>query len=99
MRTNSVSAFSSTLPVPVFAPPVLAGQHLRWTFRRGARALTCEVTLATAPGASCEVKVIPEWNAAAAHVEPTVTAMSALCRHAEIASRLREAGWSLVSRA
>lgn len=71
--------------------------RLRWTFLRGTRAITCEVALA-GEGARCEVHVIPGWDAPSAHVESADSPISALWRHAQIAKRLREAGWSLVAR-
>lgn len=71
--------------------------RLRWTFLRGTRALTCEVTLPAA-GTWCQVQVIPGWDVPSTHVESIDTAASALCRHAEIAKQLREDGWSLVAR-
>jgi hypothetical protein len=65
---------------------------LRWVFRRGVDVLTCAVE-AAADRTSCHVCVLPHWNLSIATVERFDAPASALRRHAEIASRLREAGW------
>jgi hypothetical protein len=65
---------------------------LRWVFHRGADAVTCAVE-ASGSGASYDVCVLPHWNLSQATVEHFDVAASALQRHAEIASRLRHAGW------
>jgi hypothetical protein len=64
---------------------------LRWVFHRGADALTCAVE--AGGRASYDVCVLPHWNLAEATVEHFDIPASALRRHAEIASRLRQAGW------
>jgi hypothetical protein len=43
--------------------------------------------------ASYDVCVLPHWNLSEATVEHFDTPASALWRHAEIASRLRQSGW------
>jgi hypothetical protein len=65
---------------------------LRWVFYRGGHALTCAVE-ATADRSSYDVCVFPHWDVSLGTVENFAAAGSALRRHAEIASRLREAGW------
>jgi hypothetical protein len=69
---------------------------LRWIFRRHTEMLTCEVD-ATA-GDRWDVCVVPHWNVAGAVIERFDAPISALERHAEIARRLREAGWSVIDR-
>jgi hypothetical protein len=64
---------------------------LRWVFHRGDDALTCAVE--AGGRASYDVCVLPHWNLSEATVEHFDAAASALRRHAEIASRLRQAGW------
>jgi len=66
---------------------------VRWVFRQGSDVLTCAVEAAV-NRASYEVCVLPHWNLAAATVEHFDAPASALRRHAEIASRLRHAGWA-----
>ena len=65
---------------------------LRWVFYRGPDALTCAVET---PGdrSSYDVCILPHWNLSVATVEHFDAPASALRRHAEIASRLRQAGW------
>src|SRR4051812_26136973 len=65
---------------------------LRWVFHRGPDVLTCAVETA-GHRASCDVCVLPHWNLSVATVERFDAPASALRRHAEIASRLRDAGW------
>ena len=65
---------------------------LRWVFHRGGHALTCAVE-AAADRSAYDVCIFPHWNLSLAAVERFVGPGSALQRHAEIASRLREAGW------
>jgi hypothetical protein len=61
-------------------------------FHRGADALTCAVEAAS-DRASFDLCILPHWNLAVATVEHFDAHSSALRRHAEIAARLREAGW------
>lgn len=68
------------------------GPTLRWVFRRGSDALTCAVETAVARS-SFDVCVLPHWNLAVGTVEHFNVPEGALRRHAEIASRLRQAGW------
>lgn len=65
---------------------------LRWVFHRGAESLTCAIETAASP-TSYDVCILPHWNLEVASVEPFPVAKSAMRRHAEIASRLRQAGW------
>jgi hypothetical protein len=64
---------------------------VRWVFHRGNAAVTCAVE--AAGRASYDVCVLPHWNLSEATVEHYDAPASALCRHAAIASRLRQAGW------
>jgi hypothetical protein len=65
---------------------------LRWVFHRGGHALTCAVE-AVGDRSSYDVCVFPHWDLSLGTVETFAAAGSALQRHAEIARRLREAGW------
>jgi len=70
-----------------------SGSMLRWTFRRGRREITCEVR--TDAGAyPFGVHIIRGWDPRRPIVELSATPVHALRRHAGIAMRLREAGWS-----
>jgi hypothetical protein len=64
---------------------------LRWLFRQSDRVLTCGITRAEAV---FEVMTVPHWDIKRASVERFSCAKAALQRHAEIASLLRESGWS-----
>lgn len=66
---------------------------LRWVFRRDTETLTCEVDAA---GNRWEVCIVPHWDVAESVIERFDTPLSALERHADIARRLRDAGWSVV---
>ena len=65
---------------------------LRWVFHRGGHALTCAVE-AAADRSTYDVCVFPHWDLSLGTVESFAAAGSAVQRHAEIAWRLREAGW------
>jgi hypothetical protein len=65
---------------------------VRWVFHRGADDLTCAVEASSGRG-SYDVCVLPHWNLSEATVEHFDVPASALRRHAEIASRLRQSGW------
>ena len=65
---------------------------LRWVFHRGPDALTCAVE-AAGGRSSYDVCILPHWDLSLATVEHFDAPASALRRHAEIASRLRLAGW------
>lgn len=65
---------------------------LRWVFHRGGNVLTCGVE-AGPDRSSFNVYILLHWNLSVAMVERFTAPASALRRHAEIASGLREAGW------
>lgn len=67
---------------------------LRWVFRRQDRFVTCE--LDATPRGQYEVCVIPHWNVQASVVEDRPDVMTAVERHAQLARRFREAGWTVV---
>jgi hypothetical protein len=67
---------------------------LRWVFHRGTDTLTCEVDAARRH--HFDVCVIPHWDLAASSIERFDDAITAFERHADIARRLREAGWTSV---
>lgn len=71
--------------------PAETARVIRWDFVRAGHALTCEVD---ARGAGhYDVCVVPHWDVSASVVESFDREFRALERHAEIALRLREAGW------
>jgi hypothetical protein len=67
---------------------------LRWVFHRGTSTLTCEIDASRQH--HFDVCVIPHWDVAASSIEGFDDAVSAFERHADIARRLREAGWTSV---
>lgn len=69
---------------------------LRWTFTRGAAAITCELAANGLGG--YYICVVPHWNVAAAAVEQHDAVLPALRRHADLARLLREDGWTLARR-
>ena len=64
---------------------------LRWVFRRNGQAITCEIDANPAP--AFEVSLVPHWNVSASAIERFDGAHDAFLRHAEVARRLRDAGW------
>ena len=69
---------------------------LRWIFRKGDQSLTC--LLQRSAASSYDVGIVPHWDVSSAVIEKTPTSIRAFCRHAEIAMRLRAAGWLVVAR-
>jgi hypothetical protein len=67
---------------------------LRWIFVRGTNAVTCEIRV-NGPH-SHDVCVLPHWNLSSAIVDRYDRPARAFRRHAEIAQRFREAGWTLI---
>ena len=70
---------------------------LRWVFIRGDQALTCEINAHT-NRRSFVVRVLPHWNINDAASRLVTGPTNALTLHAQIASRLKESGWRVVSR-
>ena len=66
---------------------------LLWVFRREFDAITCGVDISAS--GRCEVRTVPQWDPSLAVVEPFERAADALQRHAEVAKRLREIGWTV----
>ena len=85
MMTNTMT----NKPGPLSTEPACI---LRWVFHRGPDALTCAVE-AAGGRSSYDVCILPHWDLSVATVEHFDAPASALRRHAEIASRLRLAGW------
>src|SRR5687767_7872121 len=67
---------------------------LRWVFQRENDMLTCEIGARS--GNLYDVSVVPHWNVDASIIEQFDAPLSALCRHADIARRLRDTGWTVV---
>lgn len=68
---------------------------LRWQFRFRNRLVTCGVSRSGASGYS--VVTVPHNNVKKATIEIYTDLVSALRRHAAIASDLRASGWSIAS--
>ena len=68
---------------------------LRWQFRLRNRLVTCGVSRSGARGYS--VMTVPHHNVKQATIEIYKDLMTALRRHASIASELRASGWSIAS--
>jgi hypothetical protein len=66
---------------------------IRWILRRDSRAITCELDRRS--DRSYEVCVMPHWDPSAAMIERFDAATPALLRHADVARRLREHGWTV----
>jgi hypothetical protein len=75
--------------------PDKRNEFLRWQFRLRNRLLTCGVGKSDAAGYS--VVTVPHNNVRNGTVEIYKDLVSALQRHAAIASRLRADGWSIAS--
>lgn len=69
---------------------------VRWVFQRDRETLTCGVDFTSQR--SYEVCVVPHHDVNATVIESFDSSLSALKRHADIALRLREAGWSVMDR-
>ena len=65
---------------------------LLWVFRRDGDAITCGVVAASG---GYEVRVVPQWDSSLAVVQRFDRPADALRRHAQIARRLREIGWTV----
>ena len=68
---------------------------LRWQFRMKNRLLTCGI--AKTPAAGYSVVTVPHHNVHKGTVEIYQDLVSALQRHAAIATALRADGWSIAS--
>lgn len=64
---------------------------LRWVFRRQHHAITCEID--ARGDRTFEVCLVPHWDVSASTIERFDAVHRALERHAELALRLRDAGW------
>jgi hypothetical protein len=69
---------------------------VRWIFERNGNAITCEIDMNDEH--TCEVAVIPHWDAASSVVEHFDGPMGAMERHAELAVALLEEGWTVTDR-
>jgi len=82
-------------PSPVHRTPT-AIPLVRWIFERNGNAITCEIDMNEKH--TCDVAVIPHWDAAASVVEHFDGPMGAMERHAELAVALLEEGWTVTDR-
>ena len=69
---------------------------VRWIFERNGDAITCEIDMNN--GRTCDVALIPHWDAAASVVERFDGPMRAIERHAELAVALLDEGWTVTDR-
>jgi hypothetical protein len=67
---------------------------LRWTFRREAEAVVCEMGL-TGEDREYEIRIPAEWNPTHRAIERFDDALAAFQRHAMIERTLLDAGWVL----
>ena len=67
---------------------------LRWTFRRDADSVVCELGL-NSDDSAYELRIAPPWNPTGATTELFDDAMSAFQRHAAIERLLVGDGWML----
>ncbi|HTI38574.1 MAG TPA: hypothetical protein VL484_13490 [Vicinamibacterales bacterium] len=67
---------------------------LPWLFIKGTRALTCEIRVNAI--SSHDVCVVPHWDVSSGVVQRFDRAAHAVWRHAEIARRFQDDGWTLV---
>jgi hypothetical protein len=74
--------------------PLEPARILPWIFVKGTKALTCEIRMNDAR--SHDVCVVPHWDVSCAAVQRFDRAAHALWRHAEIARRFQDDGWTLV---
>ena len=69
-------------------------QIVHWTFQFGADLLTCGVE---GQGSTYRLFVVPNGHVETAIVETFPSSAVALQRHAALASRLRERGWTVIA--
>jgi hypothetical protein len=67
---------------------------LRWVLRRDTTAITCQLDARSRR--SYEVCIVPHWDPSSAVIERYDAPTPALLRHAEVARRLRESGWTVI---
>jgi hypothetical protein len=67
---------------------------VEWILQRDTKAITCQLDLRGRR--SYEVCVLPHWDPTAAVIERFDSPMPALLRQAQLACRLREAGWMVI---
>jgi hypothetical protein len=71
---------------------------VQWIFRRGSENVTCQVDVCRNGSTTYQLAVVPHRDVEAATIETIKSPLIALQRHAEIANRLREDGWSVARR-
>ena len=76
--------------VTAIASPLI----VQWTFRFGNDRLTCGVE---SDGRTYRLSVVPNGRDEAAMIETFASSADALRRHAELALRLREHGWTVLA--
>jgi hypothetical protein len=76
------------------AEPTTAARSLRWTFKRDADVVVCELTL-NEDFTAYELRMQPPWNPAGISWERFDTAIAAFQRQTTIEKILLNEGWSL----
>jgi len=69
---------------------------LRWLFERGNRQLTCQLDR-DGNQAAYILSLVPHWDVTQAASETFDAGVSAFRRHAALAEKLRNQGWTLAS--
>lgn len=64
-----------------------------WVLRQGTAAITCGIEMKA--DRSFELSVVPSWSRRSSLVEQFPGAVAAMERHAQVADRLRDLGWSV----
>lgn len=73
-----------------------ASRIMRWTFRRDAETVVCELGL-NRDDSAYELRIDPPWNPTGITTESFNDAIAAFQRHASIERILIDEGWSLES--
>ena len=69
---------------------------LRWVLTNGASTVACEIDMDA--NRFFRLRVVPLCEPAAAVVQRFTNPLAAMARHAEVACRLRDAGWVVTDR-
>jgi hypothetical protein len=83
-----------TAPIDRSRTSYLHIRVLRWTFRREAESVVCEMGL-TGEDREYEIRIPAEWNPTHRAIERFDDALTAFQRHAMIERTLLDAGWVL----
>jgi hypothetical protein len=70
------------------------GPLLEWILQRETKSITCQ--LEARGDRSYELCVLPHWDPSSAVIERFEAPLPAMLRHAQLTSRLRDAGWMVI---